>query len=808
MKKILFIFILVFLFQYSFSQNYTVNGMVKDAKTNEPVIGAAVFELGDATVGTATDTEGFFTLHFTKKHILLKVAYIGYKDTTFDMTLKNDTALIVNLLSETDIEEVKIEDDSINWRPEENKLSGDNKPIVVDGADKKDTFQPKEFVIPIKKSEKKTIDKLFVSENNGTYGKIIFLDGARIYNAQQYFRLMPFITKNSVQDYQYYTADFPAEYGGHLAPVLDVTVKEGNMSNYSGQIDFSLFGAGISAQGPVIEDQSSFFISARKSYLNNTFTDIFLKDNSVNEEYWSQPNFWDLNLKYVHKLNDNNQAYVSFFHNYNRLKTGVSEEIQDSIFTYGTNRDITSSYGNTASTIGFKHIFSENFVFNTALIFSSYRLKNTFIGDSTGIIGAAGSYINRYNTDYSTGNSDAVLKLNADYRINNQHNISVGINAENHHFKPIEANLLLNDFEHPNNIDTSWIEDVINAQEYSVFVRDKFYVNNELTINGGLRFSGFVNSGTTYYSVEPRIFADYKIFKFLSLHAGYARHKEYLHLLSGTAAGLSADIFIPSSETVLPQITNHFSAGADVDLPFDIKLKGTVFYDNIANMLEYKDNFSYFDYPGEIVLTGMKMSERTSPVTGNYTGIRTVLSKKYKGFELNIGHTISDFSLKSDSINFGQSYAYRNNHRHDFNLKLSYVLNDEFSFFVNWMYQSGNYVTLQKQHYVPYEYNNGHLGTGNLPDASTVYLTDYTEIPPFDRNDFKLPAYHRLDIGANYILDNHTFGIHIYNVYNQKNPDLIDYKKSVLTNSLTNQLVKYTNLPFFPTISYTYRFNK
>ncbi len=807
MKKSAFIFILIFLYQLTYSQEITVNGIVKDAKTNEPIPGAAVFELGDVTVGTATDTEGFFSLNFSKKHILLKVAYIGYRDTVFDINLKNDTALIVNLVSETDISEVKIEDDSINWKPDENQLSGNNKLIYAGGADKKDTFQPKLFIIPIKKTQKKTIDKLFLSDNNSAFGKMIYLDGARIYMPQQYFRLVPFITKNNVQDYNFYTANFPAEYGDHLAPVLDIKVKEGSMTDYSGTTDFSLFGVGISAQGPVIENQSSFFVSARKSYLNNPFTNLFLSDNSGNEEYWSQPNFWDLNLKYTHKLNDKNIFYVSFFHNYNRLKTGVSQEIQDSIYTYGIKRDIISSYGNTASTIGFTHIFSEKFVFSSALIFSRYDLKNTFTGDSTSLTGSSSSYINRYNAVYYSGNGDISLKLDASYNIDNQHKLLFGVKAQNYHFRPINAELTLNDFEHPNNIDTNWVADAVNAQEYAIYARDKFQVSDALMINGGMRFSAFVNNKNTYFSIEPRIFADYRVFKFLSVHAAYAYHKEYVHYLSGSDAGLSADIFIPSSKNILPQITNHFAVGANLNLPFDIKLKGTLFYDNIANMLEYKDNFSYFDFPGKVILTGMNTDERVTPATGNYTGIRTVLSKKYKNFELNIGHTISEFSMKSDSINFGNSYSYRNNHRHDFTFKLTYAVNDNITVFADWTYQSGNFVTLHKQHYIPYEYNNGRLGTGPVPDASIMYLTDYIQGAPFTRNDFQLPAYHRLDIGADYKLNNNSFGIHIYNVYNRKNPDFIDYKRSVLTNNATNQLVKYTNLPFFPTITYSYKFD-
>ena len=779
--------------------------MVKDAKTNNPVIGAAVFELGDATVGTATDTEGFFTLHFEKKHILLKIAYIGYKDTVFDIQLKKDTALIVNLLSETNIDEVKIEDDSLNWKPKTDELSGNYKYIPAENY-KKEELKAKKFILPKpKQNAKPAVSELYFADNNSLFGRLIFIDNAPIYSSEQLVKLMPFINAISVGDYRYNEADFPAEYGNRLAPVLSIKMKEGSTETYSGTVHFNLFGIGISAEGPVKENRSSFFVSARKSYLNNFYTDLFRKDNSGEELYWSQPSFWDMNLKYTHQLTERSQFSASFFHNYNRLTYGVNEEPEDSI-THGTHRNITSSYANTTVSMIFNHRFSENIYFNSTVFFSNYKSKNAFVGDSIGISSGASTYINRYNAAYASGNNDLGLKLISGYNLNNEHQLLFGANITNRHFKTVDAKLVLNDFEHTNNIDTTWNSDAVNAQKYAVFAQDNFSVNDALNINGGLRFSAFVNSGTSYFSVEPRLSANYKLFKFLSLNFAYDYHKEYVHLLTGNSLGLTSDIFIPSSENILPQITNHFAAGAKINLPFDIKLKGSVFYDNIKNLYDYKKLFTFFDFPNKKIMTGMHIEDRIVPAKGNYTGIRTVLSKKYKGLSINIGHTISDFTVKSDSINFAQAYPYRNNRRNEFNLKLSYAINENLNVFANWTYRSGNFVTLRKQHYIPYEYNNGQLGTGNLPDASTMYLTDYTQNPPFNRNDFKLPAYHRLDIGIDYKYENHSFGIHIYNVYNRKNPDLIDYKRSVLTNQTSNQAVNFTNLPFFPTVNYSYHF--
>ena len=539
MKKSAIILISALFYQLTFSQTFTVNGIVKDAKTNNPVIGAAVFELSDATIGTATDTEGFFSLSFEKTHILLKVAYIGYKDTVFDLHLQNDTALIVNLISETDIDEVEIEDDSLNWKPQSDTISGNYKKIIVEKYNKEPEIKPEKFVIPLKKEvPKENINNIYFSANNEVFGKVIYLDDARVFYPVQYLKIIPFIQDNSVEDYSFYDTEFPAEFGGHLASVLNIKMKEGSTETYSGIADFNFFSAGISAQGPIKEERSSFFVSARKSYLNNFYTGIFRKDNSGNEQYWLQPSFWDMNLKYTHHLSEKSLFSASFFHNYNRIKSGVNEDVKDTV-DYGIHRDVNSSFGNTTGSLNFRHNFSEDFNFSSAIVFAGFKLKNTFTGDSIGINNTASSYINRYDAAYSSKNNNIALKLKAGYNLYNEHQMLFGADIINHHFKTVDAKLILNDFEHPFNIDTTWESNPVNAQEYGIFAQDKFSVNDELNINGGLRFSAFINSGTKYFSVEPRVFASYKLFGFLTLNIAYDYRKEYLHLLSGSSAGLS-----------------------------------------------------------------------------------------------------------------------------------------------------------------------------------------------------------------------------------------------------------------------------
>ncbi len=800
MKRIALILLILSIYTAASAQNYTVNGMVKDGKTNDPIIGAAVFELSDATVGTATDTEGFFSLNFKKSHIFLKVAYIGYKDTVFEINLHSDTALIVNMLSETDISEVEVEDDIMTWQPNKDTLSGEYKKVYAGGADQKAEMPAYPFKITEPAPRKKNFNEVYFSNNSGAFGKAIYIDGAKIFFPERQSKLFSLINHNAIGAFKIHNVDYPVEYGGRVVPVLSLDMKNGAMQTYKGNANINFFGAGINAEGPIVKDVSSFFIALRKSYLPNPYTKLFAKDKAANNEYFLKPSFFDINLKYKHKIDKRNSFFASMFYNTDRIKIhNEDSSTSPANINLSSQRDLQSSYSNMAYIFNYKHIFSEVFSMNAGLIFNRYNRKQSFSGDSIGDVSGEQSYINRYTADYDFGNEDIALKIKGIYAINNEHLLNFGAEIINHHFRPVKAEININDFEHTTVIDSGIEAKSINAQEYAIYVGDNFIIEDNLKINAGLRFSAFSNSDTSFFSIEPRLFADYKFSDFVSFQAAYAFSKEYLHLLRGSSSGLSNDIFTASSKNILPQNTHHAALGIKADLPFDIKLDGNFHINFISNFYDYKDFFSYFNYPDKAVLTGLNIEERIASAKGNQYGLQIALSKTYKNLSVSTGYTLSLLNLSSDSINAGQSYPYTGNRSNEFKLNLRYFISDNIRVFAEWFCQSGNYINTHKQHYIPYDYKTGSLGTNKIPNMPQNIVSSYR------RNNYRLPAYHRLDIGAEYLIGNHTIGIHIYNVYNRRNTDLLDYKKGVFTNGYANELAKYGSMPFLPTISYSYK---
>ena len=81
MKRLFFLaFLMVVMCPLYLFAQVTATGVVVDASTGEPIIGASILEEG-TTNGTITDFDGNFLLSVTKDAQLV-VSYVGYKSQT------------------------------------------------------------------------------------------------------------------------------------------------------------------------------------------------------------------------------------------------------------------------------------------------------------------------------------------------------------------------------------------------------------------------------------------------------------------------------------------------------------------------------------------------------------------------------------------------------------------------------------------------------------------------------------------------------------------------------------------------------
>lgn len=807
MIKRTFLFLLAsFIFLFSSAQEFIVNGYIKDARTQEPIIGAAVFEANTVTNGTPTDTEGYFSLDFNKADIYLKVGYIGYVDTVLNLQLTSDTSITVFMRSATDIETVEIDKNKINWKPKDNSLVGESKDV---SARNYNIFCEMKLINPFVPSMIKQMKiqndlaELFYRKGNGSNQALTYIDGARLYSAKQSLNFTPLIEKSSIKSFNYFYEKFPSKYGAFISPVIDISMKEADYEEVSGSATISLYDAKFNMQTPILSGKSSLFVAGGISYFNNPYTDLFRKNTE--NQLWIKPSNFNLFAKYTHQLTENDKVFTSFFINSNKNKYEYSESVLDSIL-YVFNNNTSERTTNTLASAHWEHVFSPNFISKVYLTYSAYNLKQNFIGDTTGLVGGLRSDISNFESENKIGNSDIAFNLNFKYNAISDHNIEFGASATNHNFKQSKGSLMINDFSNTFHVDTTWkANSAINAQEYIAFAEDRFEFSDELTLQAGLHFSTFVTKNKTYLSLQPRFFAKYDLFDWLSLNISYSNYKQYIHFLSNRYAGLKSDVFIPSDEDILPSFTHHASIGSLLKLPFGINLTSDFYYENTTNVVEYKDKFGFFNNDAKFEFAGINLKDRLEQGKENTFGGRIILNKDFENISIKVAHYFSLSSREFKALGFPNDFAYTYNNTHDFNLNIKYNFNEDFSIGINWMYKSGNYITPDRQSYLTYDFDNGYLSA--LQNNKTTNLLDgnvYSNSG--DINSYKLPAYHRADFFINYSIDNHVIGLTIYNVYNRKNTDFVDFKRGTITSKSSFNLTNYTTLPFLPVLTYTYKF--
>jgi hypothetical protein len=803
---LLTLFVLLFS-NFLFSQPfYTVNGYVKDIDTKEPIIGAAVFQLNTVTNGTPTDENGYFSLDFKKKEIYIKLAYIGYKDTVLNLYVNNDTLITVFLKNNTEIEEVKIEDDEIRWHPVDFEIKGLAKPISAFAVNQHIPIDTVPIIIPPKKYIKSSTNLIdyFLRQGNAYQQELYYIDGIRIYTRKQ-TDVSRFFNSSSVGKLNYIYGNFPSKYEGYVSPIIDFSLKEGNLESYEGLAEISLFDVSAFAEGPVLKNKSSLSFAVHRTFINNPFTDLFKTQNE--NTFWAEPLAFNFITSYFHKLTEKDFVKLSVLNYTDKAKyeqNVISVEINQPEFKQKYSERIS----NTVLDLNYKHLFSSDFSGEASFFLSTHKLSNLFEGDSIGLIDGVRSRIIDYYASYSNKNNDIGMNLTANYKPNSEHNLEFGTKLINHHFRLINAKLTLfdsDDLENKVNIDTVWQADAINTQEYILYAQDSYKFSEQLKIEGGLHFSSFITNGKSFFSIEPRLYAEYSLSDKLSVNLSFVNFKQYLHLISNRSIGLSTDIYMPSGESLLPQISNFATFGVKSILAYSIDFTADFYVKYSNHVTEYKQNFGFYNYDNEIVFAGLNMYNRLEQGKENAVGLRLLFKKDFNKIKIQIADYVSFVKRKFEELNFSEPFNYRHNQVQNFNFRIQYKITEQLNAGFEWIYKSGNFVTLQKQNYLPYNYQTGLISTDF--QNTTVYNIngDLTEISD-DVNLYKLPAYHRADVFLTYQTGHHLISFKMYNIYNRKNPDFIDFEKGVFTHAANNQMVSYTVFPFFPVLTYSYKF--
>lgn len=759
----------------AFAQSkYTVSGTVKDKNTGESLIGATISITGTKTVSVMSNEHGFYSLTVPEGTYVLTVVNMGYHaqqmDVVLDKSKRYDFALDENAheLQEVTVT-VRAKDDNVT-----------NTQVGMEKMEMKDIAQ-----IPVLMGERDILKVIqltpgikptgegnagFYVRGGGADQNLILLDNALVYNASHLMGFFSTFNSDAVKDVTVYKGAMPAQYGGRLSSALDIVMNEGNNKEYHVSGGIGLISSRINVEGPIQKEKSSFLISGRRTY-----ADLIAKASGIEEAKDATLYFYDLNAKANYILSDRDRIYLSGY--FGRDKLGASDLMG-------------IEWGNATATLRWNHILNERIFSNTSFIFSDYDYKVS--ADLAGIDNQI--HILSRIRDWS-------LKQDFQFFANPENSFRFGLESTYHTVLPGQVS-----FDDPDQFEVESLQKKY-SWENALYGTNTWKISDKLSMIYGLRLSSFSVLGAgdfytldgdheitdtityktgdfvkTYLNLEPRLSIAYRLDDKSSVKAAYARTTQNMHLVSNSSISTPVDRWVPSSNNIKPEIADQVSLGYFrnfCDNMFEFSVEG--YYKNLQNQIDYKD--------GAEVQTPDAVETELLYGKGRAYGVEFFLKKKYGRFNGWIGYTLSRTEKRIDGINNDGWYPAKQDRTHDISIVGIYELNKKWKLSAAWVYYTGDAVTFPSGKYT-------------IDDQVVMYYTE--------RNGYRAPDYHRLDLGATCVLkDSKKFyselAFSLFNAYGRENAYMIDFRDNDDDKSRTDAY-QYSLFRFVPSVSWNFKF--
>ncbi|HEY9489230.1 MAG TPA: TonB-dependent receptor [Chryseosolibacter sp.] len=761
----------------------TIAGNVKDINTGEPLIGASVF-VENPIRGITTDQNGYFSLTLPKGRHELKIQSIGMKATSRQIMLYSSGRLDIEMDEDIKpLKEVVVEAES------DAHILG-----LQMGTDKLDIKTMKQ--IPLALGETDIMKVVLTlpgvqSVGEGTVGlnvrggaahqNLILLNDAVVYNPSHLFGFFSTFNPDVLKNVELYKSGIQADYGGRLSSVLDVHTREGNTREFSGSGGISPITGRISFEGPIIKDKTSFIVGAR-----STYSGWLLRQLDSKELQNSTASFYDITANISHKVNANNNLYLSAY---------TSDD------SFKLNNDTTYSYSDQNAAIKWKHLFNNKLygVLTGSISHYDYSIQNNE------------NPVDAFMMDFDIRQINA--KADFSYYPNSRHTLNAGISSIRYDLSPGSYRPLGSE----SLVRTDILKDE-QGMENALYISENFTVTPELSLYLGIRYSFYQYRGprdvyqyapelprqagniidttgyssgkpiATYHGAEPRVSLRYTLSNTSSVKLSYNRMRQYIQMLSNTAAVNPTDIWKLSDSYIKPQIGDQYSFG------FYKYLKGNTIETSIETYYKTTENLA--DYKnGAVLLLNHHLETDLVEGEGKAYGVEFMVKKvsgKLNGW---VSYTYSRSFIQTKSnftdekVNGGVHYPTNYDKPNALNFIGNYKFSRRFNLSFNAIYSTGRPITLPVAKY-------------EIDGAMRVHYSE--------RNQYRIPDYFRTDFSIN-VEGNHkvrklahsSWTFAIYNLLGRANPYSVYFVSE-------NGMIRGYKLSIFarpiPTITYNFKF--
>lgn len=769
-------------------QAVVITGTVSDEKNKELLIGATI-KIKETGTGAATDQNGAFKLSVLPGTYTLECTYLGFETKSIVVTVKQSTSVQFRLTAKSfEASEVVINAD----RNDRNVKSTEMSRVEISGEKIKslpvifgepDVLKAITLLPGIKSGGEGGTG--FYVRGGGPDQNLVLMDEAVIYNPSHLLGFLSVFNTDAIRNVEVIKGGMPAHYGGRLSSVLSVNLREGNDEEYSVNGGIGLISSRLMVEGPIKKNKSGFMVAGRRTYIDALVKPFLPAEQRSNGYY-----FYDFNVKAHVYLGSKDKLFFSgyFGRDIFSFKSPRNQEVK---FQVG--------WGNAAATLRWNHVFNSKLYANTFLIYNRFDLNNQFSFGQNGF-------------ELSSGLEDWTLKQDYAFQVNPKHQMRFGWQYIYHTFKPGIAS---------GQVGTIKIDEEINRQyahEGAVYVSDEWKIGSRWILNAGLRGVLFTQVGpyteslfddqqleigqgkrygsgepiATYPGLEPRFASTFLINSTTSLKASFTQTYQFLHLATTSGAQFPADLWVPSSKKVKPQLAYQYAVGAYKNFK-DNEYETSVeaYYKPMLNQIEFR--------PGAQLFFNQNLENEMVFGQGLSYGIEFFAKKKFGRVNGWIGYTWSRTTRQFDALNQGKAFLFRYDRTHDISVVATYEFNKRWSATMVFVYGTGNAATLPTARYT---YEPGYDLVENEPKITFIDLYDKV-------NDYRLPAYHRMDISATWLQKKtkrfeSSWNFSIYNIYNRANPYFIYFVPDFEEQRVRAYMVYL--FPILPSVAWNFKF--
>lgn len=773
MQKIIFLCLACFISIILPAQHkFTLSGTVKARASGETIIGATI-KAGNE--GTTTNEYGFFSITLPAGKYKITYGALGFL--VFEEELNLDASVTRQIFLDgknVNLENVVINSSTSTRRSISNPQMGVEKlttseikniPVLFGEKDILKTIQ----LLPGVKSAGEGNSGFFVRGGSGDQN-LILLDEAPVYNASHLLGFFSTFNSDAIKDMALYKGGMPAQYGGRLSSVLDIKMNDGNNQEHQASGGIGLISSKLNVEGPIKKGKASYLLTGRRTYADQFLRlakDSAIKNNTVY--------FYDLNTKINYEIDKKNRLYLSGYFGKDVLKLGN---------IFGIN------WGNATGTLRWNHVFNDKLFSNTSLIFSNYNYQINIKA------GADDFTITSKIEDWN-------IKNEYQWYANNKNTVRFGINAIHHTITP--GNVTAKDTS--GSINNSNLQNRYSF-ENAAYISNYWRASKKINLTYGMRLTAFSILGggnffnynadgdvtdtiktqlnsivKTWINAEPRISLSYIINPQVSVKAAYVRNVQNLHLLSNSTSSSPTDKWVASTNVIKLEISDQVSVGYYRDFAEgNYELTVETYYKNMLNQIDYRDG-------ANIYINSDAIESQLLFGKGRAYGIEWLLKKKSGNVTGWISYTLAKTEKKINGINNNKWYNARQDRTHDIAIVASWQVSPTWNLSANWIFYTGDAVTFP-------------AGKYKVEDFTVFYYTE--------RNGYRMPAYHRLDIGATKILKQRKkftseLNFSIYNAYARENAYAINFRENK-TNPEITDAVRFSLFKLVPSISYNFKF--